>query len=79
MKKFGIKNATWYGLLVFLVAVALLPLLKAAAPQYFPGFEGFRNVDCKGVTCPEGQFCQNNSCISITARGGSVPTGDVMN
>lgn len=78
MKKFGIKNVTWYGILVFLVAVALLPILKAAAPQYFPSLEGFRTVDCKGVTCPEGKFCQNNTCIDIATRG-SVPTGDVLN
>ena len=34
------KNATWYALIALLVAVAILPLLKAMAPQFFP--EGFR-------------------------------------
>ncbi len=34
------KVATWYALIALIVAVAVLPLLKAMAPQIFP--EGFR-------------------------------------
>ena len=34
------KMATWYALIALIVAVALLPILKAMAPQIFP--EGFR-------------------------------------
>ena len=30
----SIKNATWYALIALLVAVAILPLLKAMAPQH---------------------------------------------
>ena len=35
------KVATWYALIALIVAVAVLPLLKAMAPQIFP--EGFRD------------------------------------
>lgn len=51
-------------LVVFLVlVVALLPTLKSMFAPVFP--EGFRDVDCKGVTCKEGQFCQDNTCHNI--------------
>ena len=41
MKRGVMKNATWYALIALLVAVAILPLLKAMAPQLFPeGFNG---------------------------------------
>lgn len=76
----AIKSATWYAIIALLVAVAILPLLKAAAPQFFPTLDGFRNVDCRGITCPEGQFCQNNQCTRIsTSYPQNVPTGDVVN
>lgn len=51
-------------LVVFLVVVvAALPYLRNMFAPYFP--EGFRNLDCKGVTCREGQFCQDNTCHNI--------------
>ena len=40
MKRGVMKMATWYALIALIVAVALLPILKAMAPQIFP--EGFR-------------------------------------
>ena len=40
MKRGVMKLVTWYALIGLLVAVAILPLLKAMAPQFFP--EGFR-------------------------------------
>ena len=27
--------------------------------------EGFRSVDCKGVLCAEGEFCQENICRPV--------------
>ncbi len=52
------------GLVVVLVlVVALLPYLKNQFAGVFP--EGFRDVDCKGVTCSEGEFCQENRCHKI--------------
>lgn len=75
MKAFALKAVTWYAIVGLLVAVALLPILKASAPQYFP--EGFRNVDCKGISCGEGQFCQDNKCNNVATRyANAVPEGN---
>jgi hypothetical protein len=78
MKKFALKTVTWYAIIGLLVAVALLPILKAAAPEFFPSVSGFANPDCQGVTCGEGQFCQNNKCLSVSAPNPlGVPSGNV--
>ena len=42
--------------------VLVLLVISAVAAYYVYTSEGFRNVDCKGVTCGEGQFCQSNTC-----------------
>ena len=80
MKKFGLKSATWYGLLALIFVVALLPILKAAAPPYFPTMSGFRALDCQGVTCEEGKFCaEGKKCVDISTRyPNAVPTGDTI-
>lgn len=52
------------GLALFLVVVvAFLPWLRNRFAPMFP--EGFRDTDCKGVTCQEGEFCQENTCRSV--------------
>ncbi len=55
-----------YGLVglvvVFVGVVTLLYFLKAMFPQYY---DGFRDVNCYGVKCAEGQFCQDNVCRNI--------------
>lgn len=52
------------GLAIFLVVVvAFLPWLRNTYAPLFP--EGFRDIDCKGVTCQEGEFCQENTCRSV--------------
>ncbi len=52
------------GLVVFLVlVVALLPMVRSMFAPVFP--EGFRDLDCKGVTCKEGEFCQENVCRPV--------------
>lgn len=52
------------GLALFLIAViAFLPMLKNSFGSMFP--EGFRVQDCKGVTCSEGEFCQENTCRPV--------------
>lgn len=77
MKRFALKTVTWYAIIGLLVAVALLPLLKATAPEYFPSISGFANPDCQGVSCGEGQFCQNNKCLSVNAPNPlGVPAGN---
>ncbi len=78
MKVKGIKTITWYAIVAIILAVAVLPLLKASAPQYFPSMDGFRNIDCAGINCPEGQFCQSNQCHPIAPRyTNSVPMGNL--
>jgi hypothetical protein len=58
-----------YGLVglfaVLLVAVAILPWVRRTFARSFP--EGFRDQDCKGVICREGQFCQENVCRDVGA------------
>lgn len=49
-------------LVVFVGVVTLLYFLKAMFPQYY---DGFRDVNCYGVKCNEGQFCQDNVCRNI--------------
>jgi hypothetical protein len=78
MARLSIRKVTWYAIVGLLVAVALLPILKAAAPEYFPSsVSGFRDLDCAGMTCAEGQFCQNNKCQNVATRyPDAVPEGD---
>jgi hypothetical protein len=53
-------------LLIFVVLVLVfLPYLRNLFAPAFP--EGFRTLDCKGITCKEGEFCQDNTCHSVTA------------
>ncbi len=77
----GLKSVTLYAIIGLFVAVALLPILKAMAPDYFPSMEGFlgsRALDCYQQNCPEGQFCQSNKCIPIATRyPNAVPEGDI--
>jgi len=58
--------------LVLLLAVSLLPWLRRTFSRSFPeGFQAMTGVDsrkgdCKGVTCQEGEFCQENLCHAIS-------------
>ncbi len=71
MKKLSVKTITWYGIALLFVLLALLPLIQA----YVPLPEGFRDVDCQGKVCGEGEFCQDNTCIKRNTRG-AVPDGN---
>ncbi len=81
MKRAGLKTVTLYGIIGLFVAIALLPLLKAFAPDYFPTMEGFlgsRPLDCYKKDCPEGSFCQSNQCVPIATRyPNAVPDGNI--
>jgi hypothetical protein len=74
MKNFRLKTVTWYAIIGLLVAVALLPVLKLS-PQYFPSVSGFADLDCQGVTCKEGQFCKNKTCMNVMPPSSGVPEG----
>jgi hypothetical protein len=72
------KSATWYALLALCVIVAVLPLLKLSMPQYFPSLDGFRDVDCVNVLCPEAQFCVKNKCVDKFPKSSlPVPEGNI--
>jgi hypothetical protein len=57
-----------YGIIGLVVVVVLfvvfLPNLRNTFAPMFP--EGFRDIDCKGVNCQEGEFCQQNTCHKIS-------------
>lgn len=61
------KRTNVVGILLILVVLVLvfLPYLRNVFAPAFP--EGFRTVDCKGITCKEGEFCMDNTCHSVTA------------
>uniref|UniRef100_A0A6C0JUX1 Uncharacterized protein n=1 Tax=viral metagenome TaxID=1070528 RepID=A0A6C0JUX1_9ZZZZ len=59
-------------LVVLVVVVAFLPAIRNAFAPLFP--EGFRDLDCKGVVCEEGEFCQDNVCRPVNAPN----TNDVV-
>ena len=68
----GRKGYSLLGLvLVLLAAVAFLPMIRRTFARSFPeGFQATTGVDtrkgdCKGVTCNEGEFCQENVCRSV--------------
>ena len=58
--------------LVLLLAVSVLPWVRRTFARSFPeGFQAMTGVDsrkgdCKGVTCQEGEFCQENTCRAIS-------------
>ena len=51
----------------FGLVLGLLILSAIVAYMSYKYVEAFRSVDCLGVTCAEGQFCQQNKCRSLTA------------
>jgi hypothetical protein len=61
--------------LFFLIVffLAFLPAIRDAFAPVFP--EGFQELDCKGVTCKEGEFCQDNVCHSVSAPATNTPVG----
>ena len=49
----------------FPLTVILVTILALFAYTFYKRYEGFRDVDCQGINCPEGQFCQSNKCHPI--------------
>lgn len=58
---------------VIVLIIAFMPAIRNAFAPVFP--EGFQDIDCKGITCREGEFCQDNVCHSVTARATNTPVG----
>ena len=75
----GRKGYSILGLLaVLFLVVAFLPSIRRMFVRSFP--EGFQTMsilggsgvdsrrgDCKGITCQEGEFCQENTCRPVMA------------
>jgi hypothetical protein len=74
----GHKGYSLLGLLgVLFLVIVFLPMIRRFFMRPFP--EGFQAVpmmgsgvdsrrgDCKGVTCNEGEFCQENVCRPVMA------------
>jgi hypothetical protein len=59
--------------LVIVFFIAALPMIRDTFAPVFP--EGFRDIDCKGITCREGEFCQDNVCHSVSAPAMNTPVG----
>ena len=48
-----------------IMLVLILVLVIGAFAYYAYNSEGFQSLDCAGVTCDEGKFCQKNTCHDI--------------
>ena len=49
----------------FALILVLLVVIGVVMYTAYSSYEGFRSVDCLGVTCNEGEFCQENVCKAI--------------
>jgi hypothetical protein len=50
----------------FLLVLVLLLVIAYASYAVYYKMEGFQSYRCDyGITCPEGQFCQENVCKPI--------------
>ena len=82
MKRFQIKTVTWYAIVGLLVAVAVLPILKSMAPEFFP--EGFRSRVAQAGLAGEGfrsrvaqkarEGYEDSGCRGITCEEGQFCT-----
>jgi len=43
----------------------VIVLLVVSAALGYGAYQGFRNIDCAGINCNEGEFCQSNTCHPI--------------
>jgi hypothetical protein len=52
-----------------MIIVLILVIISAIFAYFaYSAYEGYRNVDCIGITCNEGEFCQENKCTAIYPR-----------
>ena len=50
----------------FILIFILLILMGYVGYRYYFSYDGFRNIDCAGINCKEGEFCQDNTCQAIS-------------
>ena len=52
-----------------MIIVLILVIISAIFGYFaYRAYEGYRNIDCIGVTCKEGEFCQENRCTTVYPR-----------
>lgn len=62
---------------ILLLVVAFLPSIRRTFARVFP--EGFIDAaNCRGVTCKEGEFCQDNVCRPVEAPKSGEPKGSSL-
>ena len=44
----------------------LLIVIGYVSYTFYISNDGFRNIDCAGVNCKEGEFCENNTCKALS-------------
>ena len=57
-------------LLGVFVSFVIIMVLIAVVRAVFPGVlrDGFADLSCQGVTCAEGQFCEEKLCKDINPK-----------
>jgi len=48
-----------------ILVLLLLIIMGYVAYTYYISSESFRNIDCAGVNCKEGEFCEDNTCKAL--------------
>ncbi len=59
---------------MYIFAAVVVALLWFAYGRYTEAYQTFP-MDCAGITCDEGQFCQNNRCTEVYVPATSEPEG----
>jgi len=49
-----------------ILVLLLLIVIAYVGYTYYMSNESFRNIDCAGVNCKEGEFCENNTCKALS-------------
>ena len=50
---------------IILVLILLIVIGYVGYTMYV-GYDGFRNIDCAGINCKEGEFCEDNTCKALS-------------
>jgi len=49
-----------------ILVLLLLIVIAYVTYTFYMSYEGFRNIDCAGVNCKEGEFCEENTCKPLS-------------
>ena len=59
------KNVLLGVVVSFVIILLVIALVKMVVPS---ALDGFADMDCYGVKCAEGQFCQEKVCRDINPK-----------